>query len=109
MWALLGGAGTCARQETVYMIYMKTTGQRTCTLAREKYIFCSPFSRDPSIHIIPTLGPKVCKYYLHRAIWIPAVCLESFASCMANPAVSNSRSLRVQGVGIGVWGLGGIL
>ena len=26
--------------------------------------------RDPSIQIIPTLGPKVCKYYLHWAIWI---------------------------------------
>ena len=25
---------------------------------------------DPSIHIIPTLGPKVCKYYLHSAMWI---------------------------------------
>ena len=29
--------------------------------------------RDPSIQIIPTLGPKVCKYYLHWAIWIPRV------------------------------------
>ena len=27
--------------------------------------------RDPSIQIIPTLGPKVCKYYLHWAVWIP--------------------------------------
>ena len=26
---------------------------------------------DPCIQIIPTLGPKVCKYYLHWAIWIP--------------------------------------
>ena len=26
--------------------------------------------RDPSIQIIPTCGPKVCKYYLHWAIWI---------------------------------------
>ena len=25
--------------------------------------------RDPSIEIIPTLGPKVCKYYLHWAVW----------------------------------------
>ena len=23
------------------------------------------------MQIIPTLGPKVCKYYLHWAIWIP--------------------------------------
>ena len=30
--------------------------------------FCSP--RDPSIQIVPTLGPKVSKYYLHWAIWI---------------------------------------
>ena len=28
---------------------------------------------DPCIQIIPTLGPKVCKYYLHWAIWIPRV------------------------------------
>ena len=27
--------------------------------------------RDPCTQIIPTLGPKVCKYYLHWAIWIP--------------------------------------
>ena len=26
---------------------------------------------DPSTQILPTLGPKVCKYYLHWAIWIP--------------------------------------
>ena len=27
--------------------------------------------RDPCTQILPTLGPKVCKYYLHWAIWIP--------------------------------------
>ena len=27
--------------------------------------------RDPGTQIIPTLGPKVCKYYLHWAIWVP--------------------------------------
>ena len=27
----------------------------------------------PSIQIIPTLAPKVCKYYLHWAVWIPRV------------------------------------
>ena len=27
--------------------------------------------RDPSIQIIPTLGPKVCIFYLRWAIWIP--------------------------------------
>ena len=29
--------------------------------------------RDPSIQItiIPTVGPKICEYYLHWAIWIP--------------------------------------
>ena len=31
------------------------------------------FPRDPSTQIIPTLGPEVCKYYLHWAIWIPRV------------------------------------
>ena len=29
--------------------------------------------RDPSTHIVPTLGPKVCIYHLHWAIWIPRV------------------------------------
>ena len=29
--------------------------------------------RDPSIEIIYTLGPKVCKSCLHFAIWIPRV------------------------------------
>ena len=32
------------------------------------------FSGDPGIQLIPTLGPKVCKYYLHWAIWIPKDC-----------------------------------
>ena len=26
--------------------------------------------RGPNIQIISTLGPEVCKYYLHWAIWI---------------------------------------
>ena len=30
-------------------------------------------ARDPTIQIIPTWGPKVCKYYLHWAIWITRV------------------------------------
>ena len=31
----------------------------------------NPYPKDPSIQIIPTLGPNVCRYYLHWAIWIP--------------------------------------
>ena len=31
-------------------------------------------SRDPCEQIIPTLGPEVCKYYLHWVIWIPRGC-----------------------------------
>ena len=27
--------------------------------------------RDVSIQMAPTLGPKVCKYYLHWTSWIP--------------------------------------
>ena len=27
--------------------------------------------RDPTIQVMPTLGPNVCKCYLHWAIWIP--------------------------------------
>ena len=42
--------------------------------------------RDPSIQIIPTLGPKVCKYYLHGPIRIP-------------------RGGGGSGVGLEVWGL----
>ena len=37
-------------------------------LAKKRF---KPYPRDPSIQIIPTLGPKACKYYLHWAIWIP--------------------------------------
>ena len=41
---------------------------------------------DPSIPIIPTLGPKICKYYLHWAIWTPRECIsyrdQVYKSCM---------------------------
>ena len=30
-----------------------------------------PLVRDSSIQTISTSGPKVCKCYLHLAIWIP--------------------------------------
>ena len=36
--------------------------------------------RNPSIQILPTLGPKVCKYYLHWAIWIPRERSEIYVS-----------------------------
>ena len=29
-----------------------------------------PYPGDPCIQIISTLGPKVCRYYLHWALWI---------------------------------------
>ena len=29
--------------------------------------------RDPSIQIIPTWDPQICKYHLHWAIWIPGL------------------------------------
>ena len=29
--------------------------------------------RDPNIQITPTLDPKVCRFYLHWAIWIPSI------------------------------------
>ena len=47
--------------------------------------------RDPSIQIIPTLGPKVCKYYLHWAIWIPRV-------------VDGLADVEFRTDGLGVWG-----
>ena len=33
-----------------------------------KSAFTMPY-RDPGIQIIPTLGPRVCKYYLHWVFW----------------------------------------
>ena len=30
-------------------------------------------SRDPSAQIMPTLGPTVCRYCLHWAVWISSV------------------------------------
>ena len=38
---------------------------------RETFGIKKRIPRDPSIQILPTLGPKVCKHYLHWAIWIP--------------------------------------
>ena len=37
------------------------------------FILTCFYPRDPSIQIIPTLGPKVCRYYLQWATWIPRV------------------------------------
>ena len=52
------------------------------------------FARDPSTQIIPTLGPKVCRYCLHWAIRIPRVLKSSF-----------KRSLRSHSFSVwhGVW------
>ena len=57
----------------------------------------------------PTLGPKVCKYYLHWAIWIPRVGLrvgyvESRAwglglACEASPEYKVVRVLVLDYVG----------
>ena len=56
----------------LYSNYTIITGRRVLLI---NTLFHSPVShlRDPSIHIIPTLGPKVCTYNLHWAIWIPGV------------------------------------
>ena len=43
--------------------------------------------RDPSIQIVPTLGPKVCRYYLHWAIWIPRETLKPL-TLNASPKLS---------------------
>ena len=57
--------------------------QKRLLLTRVAYLklICSRLTglpyRDPSIQIIPTLGPKVCKYYPHWAIWIPRAILAS--------------------------------
>ena len=42
--------------------------------------------RDPSKHIIPAVGSKVCKYCLHWAIWIPRDLLKSKASADGHEA-----------------------
>ena len=38
--------------------------------------------KDPSIQIIPTLGPKGCDYYLHWATWIPLALVRNIARSM---------------------------
>ena len=48
-------------------------------------ITLNPKPRDPSIQIIPTLGPKVCEYYLHLAIWIPRVNLDGSVETPLQP------------------------
>ena len=35
-------------------------------------MYIGPYPRDPKINNT-YIGPKVCKYYLHWAIWIPRV------------------------------------
>ena len=54
-------------------------------------------SLGPCTQIIPTLGPKVCKYYLHWAIWIP----RDFYSGLR---VFHGASQGLRG-GFTVWGL----
>ena len=39
------------------------------------------FPSDPSMQIMPTVGPEVCKYYLHWAIWIPRGWVLDFGLC----------------------------
>ena len=56
------------------------------------------YPRDPSIQIITTFGPKVCKYYLHWAIWIPRDTVPDFPRCYdlggcGLPGASRSRSI----------------
>ena len=42
------------------------------------------YSRDSGLHIVHTLGPEVCKCYLHCAIWNPRVkCNYIFAAAAA--------------------------
>ena len=42
-------------------------------VCQTRSVILKNYPRDPSMQIIPTLGPNVCKYYLHAAIWIPRV------------------------------------
>ena len=44
-------------------------GCRLLTKRSSHFNYLNP--RDPSIQTTPTLGPKVCKYDLHWATWIP--------------------------------------
>ena len=55
--------------------------------------------RDPSIQIIPTSGPKDCKYYLRWAMLSPRVELGDFK-------LYNGFSLKDHGLGIFVRPLG---
>ena len=51
-----------------------------------------PYARDPSIHIVSTLGPEVYKYYPHWAIWIPRVRADSAPSFTRPTRFQNQSS-----------------
>ena len=51
-----------------------------------------PYPRDPSIHIVSTLGPEVYKYYPYWAIWIPRVRADAAPSFM-RPTRFQNQSL----------------
>ena len=62
------------------------TLSRFCTRPLNTALCYIPCPRDPSIKKKkPTLGPKVCKYYLHWAIWIPRVCNKVCNGCGPAP------------------------
>ena len=49
--------------------------------------------RDPSIQILPILGPKVCWYYPHWAIWILGVGFRGWASAFRTVCVEPYHGL----------------
>ena len=62
-------------KERVHVVAMTSRLQRIGMASQKMH-----YPRDPSIQIIPTLGPKVCKYHLHWAIWIPRASFEMYIS-----------------------------
>ena len=71
VWALCGASfgGKCAQLHQLSEHPTPLSLSCLFLLTALSISLLSP--RDPCIQIIPTLGPKVCKYYLHWAIWIP--------------------------------------
>ena len=53
--------------------------------------------RDPSIQIIPTLGPEVCKYYLHWASWIPREMKNLYNTKSPEASVRPNADARTEG------------
>ena len=58
---------------------------------------------DPIMQIIPTVGPKVCKYYQHWAVWIPRVPTDSLKALSPPTCGSSKQDLNANAVDSHPW------